>query len=38
VMAMLPPVLRSLHQAVGIGVWLTLFLAAYLAKTATKTV
>jgi heme A synthase len=35
VMSMLPPVLRSLHQAVGIGVWLTMFLAAYLARTAT---
>jgi heme A synthase len=34
VMSMLPPVLRSLHQAVGIGVWLTMFLAAYLARSA----
>ena len=30
----LPPGLRSVHQAVGIGVWMTVFLAAYLAKTA----
>ena len=35
VMSALPPVLRSTHQAVGIGVWMTMFLAAYLAKTAT---
>lgn len=34
VMSMLPPVLRSAHQAVGIAVWLVLFLAAYLARTA----
>lgn len=34
VMSMLPPALRSMHQAVGVGVWLTLFLAAYLARTA----
>lgn len=34
VMSMLKPVLRSAHQAVGIGVWLALFLAAYLARTA----
>lgn len=34
VMSMLPPALRSLHQAVGVGVWLTMFLAAYLARTA----
>ena len=34
VMATLPPTLRSLHQAVGIGVWLLLFLAVYLARTA----
>jgi cytochrome c oxidase assembly protein subunit 15 len=34
VLSMLPPVLRSLHQAVGIGVWLTMFLAAYLARSA----
>ncbi|HJQ21747.1 MAG TPA: COX15/CtaA family protein [Gemmatimonadaceae bacterium] len=34
VMAMLPPVLRSLHQAVGILVWMTLFLGTYLARLA----
>jgi heme A synthase len=34
VMSMLPPVLRSSHQAVGIAVWLVMFLAAYLARTA----
>jgi heme A synthase len=32
VMSALPPALRSMHEAVGVGVWLTLFLAAYLAK------
>ncbi len=36
VLGQLPPTLRSLHQAVGIGVWLTLFLAAYLARTAQR--
>jgi heme A synthase len=35
VMATLPPVLRSAHQAIGIGVWLAMFLAAYLARQAT---
>jgi cytochrome c oxidase assembly protein subunit 15 len=34
VMATLPPVLRSLHEATGIAVWLTLFVATYLARTA----
>lgn len=34
VMSMLPPVLRSAHQAVGIAVWVALFLAAYLARVA----
>ncbi|MEX2152571.1 MAG: COX15/CtaA family protein [Gemmatimonadaceae bacterium] len=34
VLSVLPPALRSAHQAVGIGVWLTMFLAAYLARTA----
>lgn len=34
VLSMLPPVLRSAHQAVGVGVWLMMFLAAYLARTA----
>jgi heme A synthase len=29
-----PPVLRSTHQAVGIGVWMAMFLAACLARTA----
>lgn len=36
VMSMLPPVLRSMHQAVGIAVWMVMFLAAYLARTATR--
>jgi heme A synthase len=34
VLSALPPALRVLHQAVGIGVWLALFLAAYLARIA----
>jgi cytochrome c oxidase assembly protein subunit 15 len=34
VLASLPPMLRVLHQAFGIGVWLVLFLAAYLARSA----
>jgi heme A synthase len=34
VMAMLPPALRSMHQAVGIAVWLSMFAAAYLARVA----
>ncbi len=36
VLSTLPPVLRSAHQAVGIGVWLALFVATYLARTAAK--
>ncbi len=34
VLAMLPVTLRVLHQAVGVGVWLALFIAAYLARRA----
>lgn len=34
VMSMLPPLLRSMHQAIGVAVWLVTFLAAYLARTA----
>lgn len=34
VLASLPPTLRALHQLVGIGVWLSLFIAAYLARIA----
>jgi heme a synthase len=34
VISMLPPILRSAHQAVGIAVWLVMFLAAYLARQA----
>jgi heme A synthase len=30
----LPPVPRALHQAVGVGVWLSTFLFYYLARTA----
>jgi len=28
----LPPVLRSLHEAVGVGIWLACFTFAYLAR------
>jgi heme A synthase len=34
VMSMLPPALRSPHQAIGIAIWLVVFLAAYLARQA----
>ena len=34
VLSNLPPVTRSLHQATGIAVWLSMFLAAYLARRA----
>ena len=34
VMSMLPPALRSIHQATGIAVWLAMFLAACLARTS----
>ena len=34
IMGSLPPALRSAHQAIGVAVWMTLFLAAYLARTA----
>jgi heme a synthase len=30
----LPPVLRSLHEATGVGIWLSCFLLAYLARLA----
>jgi heme A synthase len=32
----LPPVLRSLHQSVGVGVWLALFSLAYLARPSSR--
>jgi heme A synthase len=32
----LPPVLRSLHEATGVGIWLTCFLLAYLANRAAR--
>jgi heme A synthase len=34
VLGNLPPVLRSLHQATGISLWLTAFTMAYLARIA----
>jgi heme A synthase len=30
----LPPVLRSLHEATGVGIWLSCFAFAYLARRA----
>ena len=33
----LPPVLRSLHEATGVGIWLSCFLLAYLARRAAGT-
>jgi heme A synthase len=30
----LPPILRSLHEATGVGIWLSCFLLAYLARRA----
>lgn len=32
----MPPELRSLHQAVGVGIWLSLFTLAYLARLAAR--
>ena len=36
IMGGMPPLLRSAHQAIGIGVWMVLFMAAYLARTAAR--
>lgn len=36
VLSALPPVLRSLHQGVGVAVWMSLFTAAYLARVASR--
>lgn len=36
VLSSLPPALRSAHQAVGIAVWLAMFVAAYLARAAAR--
>ena len=32
----LPPVLRSLHEATGVGIWLSCFAFAYLARRASR--
>jgi hypothetical protein len=32
----LPPVLRSLHEATGVGIWLSCFVFAYLARLAAR--
>ena len=37
VLSSLPQTIRVQHQAVGVAIWLTLFLSAYLAKRAAKT-
>jgi heme a synthase len=36
VLLRLPPVLRSLHEAVGVSVWLGTFTYAYLARIAAR--
>jgi len=33
----LPPVLRSLHEATGVGIWLSCFVLAYLARRTSQT-
>jgi heme a synthase len=33
----LPPVLRSLHEATGVGIWLSCFVLAYLARRSART-
>jgi cytochrome c oxidase assembly protein subunit 15 len=37
VLLRLPAVLRSLHEATGVGIWLSCFLLAYLARRTTPT-
>ena len=32
----LPPVLRSLHEAAGVGIWLSCFVLAYLARRVNR--
>ena len=36
VLLSLPPVLRSLHEATGVGIWLSCFTLAYLARRASQ--
>ena len=36
IMSSLAPALRALHQATGVAVWLSLFLATYLARVASR--
>ena len=38
VLASLPPALRVAHEAIGVAVWLAMFEAAYVARTASGTV
>jgi heme A synthase len=38
VLGHLPPVLRSLHQAIGVGIWLATFAFAYLARRSSSLV
>ncbi|HEY2066284.1 MAG TPA: hypothetical protein VGG84_10035, partial [Gemmatimonadaceae bacterium] len=33
----LPPVLRSLHEATGVSIWIAAFALAYLARLASRT-
>jgi heme A synthase len=37
VLGHLPPVLRSLHEAIGVGIWLACFSFAYLARRSAST-
>jgi cytochrome c oxidase assembly protein subunit 15 len=34
----MPPVLRSLHEATGVGIWLSCFVLAYLARRTSNSV
>lgn len=36
IMGGMPQILRAAHQAIGVGIWLVLFAAAYLARVASK--
>ncbi len=36
VLGHLPPVLRSLHEAIGVGIWLSCFTFAYLARQSAR--
>ena len=36
ILMQLPPVLRSLHEATGVGIWLSCFVLAYLARLTSR--